>query len=122
LLSGGTIKTSSKKSKGRRLQQHTAKRILETFGLPESDVKSLPMGSQGEDVWISQKARDLFPFSIECKNVEKLNVWAAFDQAKANAGQHFPLLVHSRNRSDVLATLRFDDLLELVRRATRSQA
>lgn len=111
------MKTSSAKSKARRLQQHTARRILETFQLPESDAKSLPMGSQGEDIWLSQKARELFPFSVECKNVEKLNVWAAFDQAKDNAGGHFPLLVHSRNRSDVLATLRFDDLLTLLKRA-----
>jgi hypothetical protein len=116
-LTGEVIKTSSCKAKGRKLQQHTAARILETFQLPESDAKSLPMGSQGEDIWLSQKARELFPFSVECKNVEKLNVWAAFDQAKANCGGHYPLLVHSRNRSEVLATLRFDDLLAILKRA-----
>ncbi len=108
------MKTASCKAKGRKLQKHVAKRIQETFNLPEADVKSLPMGAQGCDVWMSSAALAKFPFGIECKNVEKLNVWEAFEQAKVNAGSMSPLLVFSRNRSDVLATLRFEDLLRLL--------
>ncbi len=108
------MKTSSCKAKGRRLQQHVAKRILETFSLPESDVKSLPMGAPGCDVWLSSAALSVFNFSIECKNVERLNVNEAFEQAKANTKDGYPLLIHSRNNSEVLATLRLDDLLKLL--------
>lgn len=110
------MRPQSAKAKGRRLQQYVAQKISEAFDLPETDVKSLPMGSQGEDIWLSQKARERVPFSIECKNVEKLNVAVAFNQAKANAHHGKPMVVHTKNRGELLATLRFDDLLELLKR------
>ena len=108
------MKTSSAKAKGRRLQQAVAKQIQEAFQLPETDVKSLPMGSQGCDVWMSANALHRFPFGIECKNVEKLNIWDAWAQAKTNSGEVNPLVVFSRNRSDVLAVLEFSTLLRLL--------
>lgn len=115
------MRPSSAKQKGRLAQQHVARRILETFSLPESDVKSLPMGSQGADIWMSGAAQLLFPFAVEVKKQEKLNVHEAFNQAIEhwkNSDEYgpllYPLLVHSRNRSEVLATLRFDDLLNLL--------
>ena len=77
------------------------------------------MGAPGVDVWLSADAAAKFPFDIECKMVEKLNVWAAFEQAISNSKNNMPLLVHSRNRSDVLATLKFDDLLKLLGPARR---
>lgn len=113
------MRPQSAKAKGRRLQQHVAKRIQETFNLPASDVKSLPMGSQGCDVWLSAAAKQQFPFAIECKNVEKLNVGEAMKQTIRNAEEsateegHWPLLVHSKNHSDVLVTMRFEDFLAL---------
>ena len=42
------------------------------------------MGAGGEDLIMARAARQMFPFSVECKNVEKLNVWEAYEQAKAN--------------------------------------
>ena len=109
------MKTSSAKAKGRRLQQTVAKAICKAFDLPESDVKSLPMGAQGCDVWLSGAALLKFPFSVECKNVEKLNVWKAWEQAEANSIQSgHPLVVFSRNRSKVLAVIEFDTLLGLL--------
>lgn len=117
------MRPQSAKAKGRRLQQYVAKRIQETFGLPASDVKSLPMGAPGEDIWLSRDARQKFPFSVECKNVEKLNVAQAFEQANTNAivvppyeTFHAPLLVHTKNRGRVLATLELDELLRLLKR------
>ena len=72
------------------------------------------MGAPGVDIWLSSEAISRFPFDIEVKNVEKLNIWAAFEQAVSNSKSNTPLLVHSRNRSDVLATLRLDDLLKIL--------
>ena len=51
------------------------------------------MGAGGEDVTMARAAREKFPFSIECKSVERLNVWDAYDQACANAGDYEPLVV-----------------------------
>ena len=110
------MKTSSAKAKGRRLQQEVASRIRAAFSLPEADVKSLPMGSQGCDVWLSSEAHKKMPFGIECKNTEKLNVWAAWAQTCTNAKETNPLLVFSRNRSEVLCTLRLDDLLKILKK------
>ena len=46
------------------------------------------MGAGGEDLIMARAAREKFPFSIECKNVEKLNVWEAYEQAQARAFVH----------------------------------
>ena len=106
------MKTSSAKAKGRRLQQHVANRIKETFFLPDSDVKSLPMGAPGADVWLSKTARELIPFDIECKAHESISIWAAYEQAKKNGPN--PLVVFTRNRAEVLCTLSFEDLLKIL--------
>ncbi len=102
----------SAKAKGRRLQQQVAEEIRQKFNLSVNDVKSIPMGSQGCDIWLSTKALEFFPFSIECKNVERLNVVQAFEQARANMMEGYPpIVIHSRNRGEVLVTLRLRDFL-----------
>ena len=106
------MRPQSAKAKGRKLQQHVATRIKECFFLPDSDVKSLPMGSQGADVWLSRNARECFPFSIECKAQENISIWAAYEQAKGH-GEN-PLVVFKRNRSEVLCVLSFEDLLKIL--------
>lgn len=108
------MKTSSAKSKGRRLQQRIAEVIRKTFGLSEEDVFSNPMGCQGEDVRLSDKARECFPFSIESKNVEKINIWEALKQAEGENRKYKPLLVFSRNRSEDYCALKFSDFLLLL--------
>ena len=44
------------------------------------------MGESGEDIKLSPAARKLIPYSFECKNQEKLNIWEALSQAEENAG------------------------------------
>lgn len=107
------MKTSSAKSKGRRLQQRIAEVIRKTFGLSKEDVFSLPMGCQGEDIKLSEKAREYFPFSIESKNVEKLNIWEALKQAESGNRKYKPLLVFSRNRSEDYCALKFSDFISI---------
>jgi hypothetical protein len=63
------------------------------------------MGANGEDILLSSNARVIFPYSIECKNVEKLNLWEAWKQAEANAGGYEPLLIIKRNRQKPLAVV-----------------
>lgn len=114
------MKTASCKAKGRVLQKRVAEAICTKFNLPPSDVKSLPMGANGPDIWMSQAALAKCPFVIECKNTESINLHKAFAQAVSHwvAGgqpqdQH-PLLVHSKNRSETLAILKLSDLLKLL--------
>lgn len=56
------------------------------------------------------------PLHIECKHVEKLNVYQAMQQAiddSAPTGQ-LPVVIHKRNRSEKLVTMRADDWIALV--------
>ena len=109
------MKTRSAKSKGRRLQNQIKELLLESFKeLEPDDVRSTTMGDSGEDVLLSPAARKLFPFSVECKNQEKLNIWSSLEQAETNAGKHMPLLIFKRNRSKTYATLQLDDLMRLL--------
>jgi len=111
------MKPQSCKAKGRRLQQEVRDAVLETFReLEPDDVRSTSMGASGEDLLLSPAARRLFPFSVECKNVERLNVMKAYQQAVENSGEHIPLLVHTKNRKPTLCTLEFSALLELLTR------
>ena len=94
------IKVSSAKAKGRNLQKWAVERIAELldYELPEnkddSHIRSREMGQSGVDVVLSRKARQLFPFAVECKNCEKINLKEFMEQAEANSDKStFPLLI-----------------------------
>ena len=109
------MKPRSAKNKGKRLQNKVRDLILEKFNqLEPDDVRSITMGDSGEDILLSPAARRLFPFSVECKNQEKLNIWSSLEQAETNSGEHIPLVVFKRNRTKTYAVLEFDKLLELL--------
>lgn len=89
------MKPQSAKAKGRKLQQQIAQNILDYIHtiqkiqgherfLDGDDVQSVSMGVNGEDIKMSSAAKHYFPFSIECKNCERLNIWNAIDQCKQN--------------------------------------
>ena len=68
------MKTQSAKAKGRKLQQWVRDQIIEQLEVHPEDIESRSMGAGGEDLIMARAARERFPFSVECKNVEKLNV------------------------------------------------
>jgi hypothetical protein len=96
------MKTQSAKAKGRKLQQWFTKLLIEVLGLDKEDMESRPMGSQGEDIIMGKQSRERFPYSIECKNQEAVNVWKAYAQAEENCKGYEPLVVIKRNRSKPL--------------------
>ena len=75
------MKTQSAKAKGRKLQQWVRDQIIEQLEVHPEDIASRSMGAGGEDLIMGRAARQKFPFSVECKNVEKLKVWEAYEQA-----------------------------------------
>lgn len=115
------MSTASRKQKGRLLQKTVVKSILETFPqLSERDVASRPMGSQGTDVMLSEKAFSLFPFAVECKAQERnkalLDMWS---QAFENTGKDgYTMLVLSANRSPTLAIIDLDVFMNFIKKAT----
>lgn len=99
------MRPSSAKAKGRRLQDWVALMVQFVTGVvPDKAI----MGEKGKDV-----KHPSLPYSIECKNVEKLNVWDAFDQAVENCDDgDTPIVFMRRNRSRVLAVLPAEWVLE----------
>ena len=112
------IKTSSAKSKGRRLQQHVRDLLLEKtekYGLVSGDIESIGMGQSGRDVLLSPAAEKVVPFDIETKNQEKINIWSAIEQAEYNTKKgRIPMVVFKRNRSKVYACIELDKLIDLL--------
>lgn len=110
------MKTSSAKAKGRRASAEVKKLIHEfTEGwLQDGDIMVTPSGVTGRDITFSPLASMFMPYAIEVKNVEKLNVREAFKQACAHVkGDEKPVLFHTRNRDEMLVTMRAKDFLEI---------
>ena len=95
------MKPASCKAKGRSFQNWLCEQIGRYFYLFPPDVKPAMMSESGMDIKLSSAARSIFPYAIEAKNVEKLNVWEAWKQAQTNAEKEnlTPLLFIKRNRT-----------------------
>jgi len=109
------MKTQSAKAKGRNLQKWVVSKLIETFDIHPEDIKSCSMGAGGEDVVMARAAREKFPFSVECKNVEKLNVWEAYEQAKANSSGYEPIVVMKKNHKKPLVVLDAEHFIEIIK-------
>ncbi len=118
------MKPQSCKAKGRRLQQMIVRDLLELFPhLSEDDVRSTSMGAGGEDIQLSPLARKSIPYSIEAKNQERLNLWAALDQAKANTPSGSdPIVVLKKNQSKPHVLLSWECFLKLIARPSTDGA
>ena len=109
------MKTSSKKGKGRRLQNYVVEKLLLLFPkLEQDDIKGAVMGESGEDIKLSPAARKLIPYSFECKNQERLNLWSSLDQAESNCEDRQPVLVFKRNRSKIYVAIEFDHFIDMI--------
>ena len=99
------MKPQSAKAKGRRLQQQFRDLLIEKLNIHPEDIESRSMGAGGEDLIMARAAREKFPYSIECKNVEKLNVWEAYKQADENSKNYEPVVVMKKNNHKTLVVL-----------------
>ena len=109
------MKTRSAKNKGKRLQNKVRDLLLETFSdLEPDDIRSAIMGETGEDIKLSTAARRLIPYSFECKNQEKINIWDSLQQAEENCGVYDPVLIFKRNRSKTYAVINIEKFIELI--------
>ena len=107
------MRTQSKKAKGRRLQQWVSDLLIEKLEVHPEDIESRSMGAGGEDLIMSRSAREKFPYSIECKNQESLNIWKSYEQAQQNSGNYEPIVVLKRNNVKPLVLVDADYFVEL---------
>lgn len=84
------IQHASAKAKGRNLQYWVCERIAGMFGIKfdqndnDCEIHSREMGQNGTDIVLRGNCRRLFPFSVECKACETLNVPEWIEQASKN--------------------------------------
>ena len=117
------MKIKSAKAKGRNLQNLVRDRLRKIFveewtlvpGLENDDIKSQTMGMGGEDIVLSPIAKKLIPYSFECKNTEKLNLWKAIKQCEDNCETRKPVVIIKRNRSKVYAVIELDNFLKIIK-------
>ena len=109
----------SSKAKGSRLQNMIRDRLRAVFSssLEEDDIKSQTMCMTGEDIVLSPAARKLIPYSIECKNVERLNVWQCLKQTESNVQEECaPILIIKRNQTDPYVVLPLETWIDLIQK------
>jgi hypothetical protein len=113
----------SSKAKGRRLQNYVRESLRKIFieqwtklpKLEDDDIKSQTMGMTGEDIVLSPAAKKIIPYSFECKNVEKLNIWNALEQAETNCDGRTPVVVFKRNRSKTYVAIEYKEWLKTIK-------
>ncbi len=112
----------SAKAKGRNLQKWVVERILKTFlALKPDDVRSTSMGVTGEDIQLSPRAREFFPYQIECKNKATSQVHTYYEQAKTH-GNYEPLVIVKKDRDIPLAIVSAEHFLELTNKLNANHA
>lgn len=109
------MKTRSAKAKGRRLTCWLREQLIQHFNLQPDDIITPPTSVPGEDLLLSPVARAKIPYSFECKNQEKLNIWAAIKQCIANSKGYIPVVVFSRNREEHYVVMRANDFFDLIK-------
>jgi hypothetical protein len=111
------ISVASRKDKGRRLQKKIGKLISNLTGLsfgPDEPIASREMGQSGTDVRLVGDARVLFPYSVECKNVESWSFPAWIKQAKENEEPYTDwALIVAKNHYDPIVVISLEHFMEL---------
>ena len=107
------MKTQSAKAKGRRFQQWVRDKLIEVLDIHPEDIERRSMGAGGEDLIMARAAREIFPYSIECKNQEKINLWESYKQATENSGKYEPVVFIKRNNHKPLVVVDADYFINL---------
>ena len=113
------MKTQSAKAKGRRLQQWFRDLLIDKLRIHKEDIESRSMGACGEDLIMARSARQKFPYSIECKNQEKINIWESYKQANENSKDYEPVVVLKRNKHKPLVLVDAEYFVELHNRVAK---
>lgn len=112
------ISIASRKAKARELQKYVASKISEITGIPcgkDELIESREMGQAGSDVKLIGEAQKLFPFAVECKRTEKLDLFGAIRQAKTNMKKGVDwIVVHRRSQEEAFVTLDADVFFEII--------
>lgn len=106
------MKPTSAKAKGRDGQKEVAEILNNWYGWSNQECIPTPNSVSGVDLWLSNSALEKFPYSVEVKRVQNLNIWSALKQAETNAQPNTrPLLIFRRNNGKWYAAIELHDFL-----------
>lgn len=104
------VKGRGAKQKGSRLERRVAEELRRS-GL---DPKASRMPLSGADSHLKGDVRTDLPYTIECKNTERVQLWKSWEQAHGQAHYNPALLFISANHRPVLAVIDMDTLMHLL--------
>jgi len=120
MASYSKLESIRRKKKGFKFEVRVCRMILEVFHkfLGRGDAKPTPMGNNGEDIILSDKATTLLPISLECKDHKNRygGTYDIYEQAKGNASEGeepVGVFTDSFNKRPVLAVMDFHYYLNL---------
>jgi len=110
------ITVGSAKGKGRALQQDVCRRVSAMIKIPfdnqddDSSIHSREMGQSGVDVILRGGAQKKFPFSVECKSTEQINLRDFIAQAKSNVkeGTNWLLVFRTKSITEDIVVMSWD--------------
>ena len=102
--------SKNSRNKGARGERELA-HFLNDHGYPSRRGQQFSGGADSPDVISTE-----FPFHIECKRVERLDLYGAMTQAigDAKGSGKPPCVAHRRNNSEWLFTCKLEDLFEIL--------
>ena len=90
-------------------------KIKEAFSLDDNDIRVTIGQENGADIKLSNKAKAVFPFAIECKARATFNTLYEFlDQAARHDPKLIPLVILKGDYKEPMALINFDYFLSLV--------
>lgn len=110
------MKPRSAKQKGRTAAKEVRAIMLKVAEdrLCPDDIIVKPGSIPGEDLYLSPKARLVYPWAVEIKNQEKLNIWDAIRQCEGyGRSDREPVLAFRRNHDKLRAVIDFESLCHL---------
>ena len=97
------------RNKGARGERELAKKLSKLFNIVAKRSRQY-MGSPDSPDVIA-----LPGIHVECKRVEKLQLYPSLEQSANDSGDNIPVLMHRRNRKKWVVALYLDDLPEFAR-------
>ena len=105
------------RQKGARGERELAGKLIEMFQLNSETTYLGCQHAGGPDSPYIKSAEMYSIWHIECKRVNRLNLWKAVEQAVRDASEtQVPVVIHRADRQEWLLTVRLDDVAELAKR------
>ena len=111
-----TITPRGRKHKGSRLEIQVSK-LIRHYGL---DDEASRMVLSGASEWFKGDIKTKLPYTIECKNSEKHQIWKEWEQTESQCsiGKE-PVLAIKSNHRPILFVVKAETFLNLLKQLTK---